>query len=339
MTRYLSALLRSSSSIAASLPRPAAPTVSVTWVSWSPPLGSPGRRLGGEDLDPTLTAKAAVVRRKHARALLPERPESAMKRMDVAVWTTAIALLASTPAGARAQTRDVPLRGAVLIAFGPDGEDSFPDGLRASRALASRLGYNLRVIEGDPPRHILRVSEMSGEYSQNVYVRSGVTVRYILAPAGGTPETVRGAAGPLRLRWRVWLAESPEMLRYYLRLWPIALGVLFISGLAVPRAPRARSNWMRSTFWVTAAVVVGYLPLLLGFAGDPYNNVLGRDVAASVVIAVALPLLAGAIGWQLIRLDAHPTFRMLVPLCVGLALLVMSPIAILAVHCTSGDCL
>jgi hypothetical protein len=205
--------------------------------------------------------------------------------------------------------------------------------------LADRLGYSLHVIAGDPPERILRVSEMSGEYFQYTYIRSGVTVGYILAPAGGTPETVRGAAGPLRLRWRVWLAESPEMFRYYLRLWPIALGVLLISSLTLSVVPKARANWTRTTRWITAAVAAAYLPLILGFAANPYNNVLGRDVVASLVIAVALPLLTGAIGWQLIRLGAHPVLRILVPLCIALPLLAVSPIAILLVHCTSLDCL
>lgn len=238
-----------------------------------------------------------------------------------------------------AQSPGRPLESSTLIAFGPEGEASFPRGLGASRELATRLGYDFRVIAGPPPAWIERVFS-GGIYSSAVYVPPlDVATGYIIVPSVRDPTLVRGDVRPLTLRSRIWIAELPELARYYLGLWPIILGIVAISALTVTRRPENGHTWVRLTNWISALSALVYLPLLLNEAADPLNSIIGRDIAGALIVAVGLPKLTGVVSWPLIRSGARAPIRVLIPLCLALALLAASPIALLLVHCTSGDCL
>lgn len=130
--------------------------------------------------------------------------------------------------------------------------------------------------------------------------------------------------------WRFLVESATWVLSGF---WPAILAVLTIAALSI-RLPA-------HTRLVFLGVSLLSLSLSLGIAlrdaDDPFRNILMRDVAAVAVLSLLAPvaaylavlLLRGNRGWV----------RAAAAIAAGMAPIVSSPIVLLLVHCSSGDCL
>ena len=121
----------------------------------------------------------------------------------------------------------------------------------------------------------------------------------------------------------------------WLAFWPSVLAVIVVAGIGTKdRVPGSR--W-RLAFVVAAVAGVMCLAIAMWEATDPIQNLLVRDIAARAIFGAAAPLVAASA----VRLvSGGPAWlRGGVGLVSGLAVLGISTVVLLLVHCTSGDCL
>lgn len=115
--------------------------------------------------------------------------------------------------------------------------------------------------------------------------------------------------------------------------WPSVVAVLAV-GLSSARF----SASLRPVFAVAVgACFIAYLALSLHQALDPTNNRLVRDAVAFVTIGVISP--GAAYGAALLCRPRVAWVRATAPVVLGLIPILASPLALLLVHCSSGDCL
>jgi hypothetical protein len=121
------------------------------------------------------------------------------------------------------------------------------------------------------------------------------------------------------------------------QLWPTIIMLLFISSLMCITG-RSRSERLRWVIGITIAVsgIVGFTTAL-HYSTNPQHNWLIRDIIAFTIFSIASPALTAITASLLVR--AKTVIRFLVSAFVGLLLLLVSPLVILLVHCSSGDCL
>jgi hypothetical protein len=103
-------------------------------------------------------------------------------------------------------------------------------------------------------------------------------------------------------------------------------------------AERPRS-WIVLSILVIVAVLAVYTPSLLARAADPKHGIFGRDVAASLLWAAAVPAVGAWVAFQLRARGVRGAAGVVSSFAVSLLLLAASPLVLLFVHCTSGDCL
>jgi hypothetical protein len=98
-------------------------------------------------------------------------------------------------------------------------------------------------------------------------------------------------------------------------------------------------QWWRVSFSTALCAAIATALLTMLVASDPVNNVLGRDIVATLVLGATLPLAYATIGRLTHRRWA---IRALTVVSIVAALVASLPLwffVILSVHCSSGDCL
>jgi hypothetical protein len=119
--------------------------------------------------------------------------------------------------------------------------------------------------------------------------------------------------------------------------WPAVLAILAITTSGARAYDVSSGPW--HSIGRLAVLLSGFACLVLALreASIPVYNRLTRDVVAFALIGFVGPAIAYAFAF------ARRTFplwmRMLLSLVAGIVPLVISPLLLLVVHCTSGDCL
>jgi hypothetical protein len=94
-----------------------------------------------------------------------------------------------------------------------------------------------------------------------------------------------------------------------------------------------------SALALSLSVAAGALNAAIELArqSDPSENILDRDIGAIVVLALACPIVGAFLAvWCA---DRSALIRAAVSTAVVATFVIVAPLFVLAVHCTSGDCL
>jgi len=204
--------------------------------------------------------------------------------------------------------------------------------------MANAFGYTFVIAPETVPAYLPAAHSSTGQhFGTAVYVPDGQSSGYALVDGSHTPEFVRGLAPTATLRRSLRGFLRPELLAWYLDLWPIALlsAVVIVASLT--------SLIQRKEVWIGVSLAAGALslalvaPTVLARWSNPFHNVLVRDVVAILVLAACIPLLASGTSFALA--DRQLAYRLLVPLIVSVVCIAGSFVLVVIVHCTSGDCL
>ncbi len=228
--------------------------------------------------------------------------------------------------------------GPTILAIIRGPLDSVAPALHRVRDMASALGYTFVVAPETTPPYLPALNATTGQhFGTAVYVPDSQSSGYALVSPSRTPEFVRGFAPTANLRRSLRGFLRPELLAWYLDLWPIALlsAVVIVASLT--------SVVQRKEVWIGVSLAAGALslalvaPTVLARWSNPFHNVLLRDVVALLVLAAGIPLLVSGTSFALA--DRHLAYRLLIPLIVSVVCIAGSLLFVLLVHCTSGDCL
>ena len=119
--------------------------------------------------------------------------------------------------------------------------------------------------------------------------------------------------------------------------WPALLAIVVVAVIGATSVFRdVRSFWFATAGIVTVTGGV-CLAIALREASNPLANRLTRDVVAFALLGAIAPLLVSATSRFFFRRDVW--LRTSASLLVGLVPIYLSPLILLAVHCSSGDCL
>jgi hypothetical protein len=121
--------------------------------------------------------------------------------------------------------------------------------------------------------------------------------------------------------------------------WPALLAMLVLAVFASSRKlGRLRSWRWLSLVSVFSALAVQVLLVLLDPFGV-YGRPLVRDVVAIAVLSAAIPGVLAAIIAAGLQLRMPARVRISLGIVFGCLIALVAPVAVLLVHCTSGDCL
>ena len=126
---------------------------------------------------------------------------------------------------------------------------------------------------------------------------------------------------------------------FYSQFWPSVAAAACLAIVSASGASARPRVWLLLASSLILVALALYVPSLLGRAAEPRNNILARDIVASVTLAAAAPAWAAWAAFVLHSQGFGPIRRALTSLALSLLLLAASPIILLVVHCTSGDCL
>ena len=129
------------------------------------------------------------------------------------------------------------------------------------------------------------------------------------------------------------------MLSYYLTFWPALASVVVLASCGMTSLVNRRLSWLTITVVCVALALLLYAPGLLATAASRRHNVLQRDIVASLLFVGATPLLVSRLIAALKRRGVSPPSRAFAGLALGLVCVLVTPWAVMFVHCTSGDCL
>src|SRR3546814_701658 len=124
------------------------------------------------------------------------------------------------------------------------------------------------------------------------------------------------------------LSTAHTALAHY---WPIC-AVIMVVAVAVTHHTRGPSQ----RFAIGGAIVASCIGTLIIAFSQP-SSPLVRDALAAFVVALIAPGASAALGASLRSFSAVTRFTG--AMIVGLLLVCVSPLFLLIVHCTSGDCL
>jgi len=128
-----------------------------------------------------------------------------------------------------------------------------------------------------------------------------------------------------------------SMIDVVFQFWPAIISVLLISGISCAAGePLLKELRLITGIAIIVSGVAGLLTSLY-HASDPQHNLLVRDIVAFSLISLAAPVLTDRTARLLVR--SITFIRFIVPAFAGLLLLSTSPLILLLVHCSSGDCL
>jgi hypothetical protein len=119
--------------------------------------------------------------------------------------------------------------------------------------------------------------------------------------------------------------------------WPSVVAVIVVASAAFSTAPSHASRRKLITGVAISLSGLSSLAIALHDAGNPVNNLLTRDIVAIAFLGLTAP----AVTALMARFLGHSfaPFRLSVSAIVGFAVISISPVLLLLVHCTSGDCL
>jgi len=122
-------------------------------------------------------------------------------------------------------------------------------------------------------------------------------------------------------------------------VWPLVVAGSVLAILSATARIDQSQQWWRVSFSAVLCSALATALLVMLVARDPVNNVLGRDIVATLVLGATLPFAYATIGWFTHRRWAN---RALTVVSIVAALVASMPLwffIILSVHCSSGDCL
>ena len=130
------------------------------------------------------------------------------------------------------------------------------------------------------------------------------------------------------------LSSIPYVLSLF---WPALVAVLLV-GYIMSKNIESRTKKWRFIAGI-AIVISGITGLALGLyeASNPKNNRLIQDVISYALISFSAPALAALTANLMARSGAISRF--LFSTLAGTLLIFASPVILLLVHCSSGDCL
>ena len=129
-----------------------------------------------------------------------------------------------------------------------------------------------------------------------------------------------------------------HFLPFYQSAWPMLLACLALATAGATRLPERRRAWLTLVLLLCVVSTLGY-GLPVAHATISRSNYLLRDLAATFLLAFSLPLLIGWLAHWAAAYRIRPAFRLALTLAFALGSIAVSPYLLLAVHCTSGDCL
>jgi chromate transport protein ChrA len=121
--------------------------------------------------------------------------------------------------------------------------------------------------------------------------------------------------------------------------WPSALAVVI--AVCVSASTRIRERRRAAILAVVLAVAVTavYGWILRDQVTDPRSNILGRDVAGRLLIGAAAPLLTVFVAAFARFRGVHVWVAEVISGLVGAVWILVGPLILLYIHCSSGDCL
>ena len=131
-----------------------------------------------------------------------------------------------------------------------------------------------------------------------------------------------------------WLdTVTPALVEF----WPSVVAVILVAVAGSVAGDGRADPWRRIALAGVVAASVACLVHALRAAAVPVNNMLTRDVVTMVFIGAFAPTLSYVVTFMW-RVRAR-WLRVSLALIAGLMLLLLSPLVLLAAHCSSGDCL
>jgi hypothetical protein len=121
--------------------------------------------------------------------------------------------------------------------------------------------------------------------------------------------------------------------------WPSALATVIVACASATTWARKQRRAAGLAVVLAVAVAASYAWLLHDQIADPRSNLLARDVAGWLVVGAATPLLSASAGVIVRPHVRHGWAAGTISGLVGAAWVLASPLILLYVHCSSGDCL
>jgi hypothetical protein len=121
--------------------------------------------------------------------------------------------------------------------------------------------------------------------------------------------------------------------------WPSALAVLIVvcAGASAGAQNQRRTAVLAAVLAVAVAATYGWL--IHDQVADPRSNLLVRDVAGRLLVGAAAPLLTVLAAAIVRPRAARGWITEAVSTLVGAVWVLTSPLILLYIHCSSGDCL
>src|SRR5690349_9309879 len=120
--------------------------------------------------------------------------------------------------------------------------------------------------------------------------------------------------------------------------WPSALAVFVVACASISTWSRRPGRMAALSLALAGTLVVPYGWMIFGLATEPHSNILVRDIVGLLILGPAAPLIAASTAALVRRITRGWTVGAAAML-VGMAWVLSSPLLLLAVHCSSGDCL
>jgi len=120
--------------------------------------------------------------------------------------------------------------------------------------------------------------------------------------------------------------------------WPSALAVLVVAYASITTWGRRPGRMAALSLALAGTLVLPYGWMIYGLATEPHSNILHRDIVGVLILGSAAPLIAAATA-AIVRRIARGWTVGTAAVLVGMAWVLGSPLVLLAVHCSSGDCL
>lgn len=225
-----------------------------------------------------------------------------------------------------------PIEVPTLIAFGP--LHGLEPSLEEAHAVARRLGFTLEITDSAPDW--IRTGTRS---ARAVYVPTDVSSGYIAFAPGRGAEFVPNRKSQIQFAMHLRIVMLDPWVRYYLRFWPVVAAIVLIAASSLTHAVESKVTWYTLSLVIVTAELAVYVPMQLALAANPLHNVITRDLVAIVALAVVLPAFTSGVSNYLWRRHLRTPLRIAAVTIPPMVVLAASPLLLLMVHCTSGDCL
>ncbi len=232
------------------------------------------------------------------------------------------------------------IRGPTVIAVVHGPLDSVAKALDGVRAMASAFNYQFVIAPETIPAYVRAHEPGSGLWFETaVYVPADHLSGYALVSPSRTPEFVRGLAPTGQLRKALRDLRRPPLLALYLDFWPVAVASAVVVAASLTSAIRRKAIWIPLSLAAAGCSLAFVAPVIAAHAANPFRNMLQRDVVAALVLAAGVPLLVSLVAFLMSGRGVALLYRVIVPCVIAVVCIGTSPLYLLFVHCTSGDCI